>query len=411
MKRPWLPITAMVCGATLALPALGSGAVVNGSFETGVGVDADNWNELQISGGSSTATTTRIMSNPLVGDYAMFLEVVGTPDFGPVAEIQQQTLVGSILAGTSYDFSFQSKGVAGPGSVGFYEVLWFDGDASNGGGPQGAAVGLQNFSLGANYALNQNTNLIAPAGADSALVQIRLVTGAFDGASGTAFIDDVRFDLSGGPVAPPAFPSGINILANPGFELGTGGDADNWDELPGPNGTVTRNPSMPSEGAFGAYIEFDNTVNPAGGAHFIQQNLGAGTITDDTVNYDLAFAAKVDSTNFLGQDVFVQLQWLDQDGSDGGGVKGELLQQLVPLGISADYQNFIFSDLDVPDGTDSYLLRFQFSAGAVDGIVNGLYVDNAYLGAVPEPASMALLLIGGGLIALGRPGRRKAAQS
>lgn len=186
-------------GAAFAL-AIGAGPaqaniVGNPGFETGAGADADAWNELEIVGGAlgATAATDRVNAMPNTGDYSMFLDVVGAPDFGPVAEIQQQTPVGSVIPGKVYDFNFFSKGVAGPGSVGFYEVSWFDGDGSNGGGPQGSATGLQNYSLGAAYAANSQAGLIAPAGADSVFVQIRLVTGAFDGASGSAYIDDVSF--------------------------------------------------------------------------------------------------------------------------------------------------------------------------------------------------------------------------
>ena len=187
-----------------------------------------------------------------------------------------------------------------------------------------------------------------------------------------------------------------NILSNPGFESGTGSDADDWGEIVGgPSGTVERSSVMPNTGSFHAYMTVDHVNNPvAGGAYFIEQNLGANNI-DNSKNYNLSFFAKVDSTDFTGVNMFSQIQWLDQDGSDGGGVKGELLTALPPLGLNTTYQQFNLSDLDVPDGADSFLLRFQLAAGAVDQIQNGFYVDDAVLSQVPEPASLGLLLMGG----------------
>ena len=89
---------------------------------------------------------------------------------------------------------------------------------------------------------------------------------------------------------------------------------------------------------------------------------------------------------------------LDQDGSDGGGVKGQTLTSLIGAGIGTSYQTFSLLDIDVPDGADSFLLRFQISSGPIEGIANGLWIDNVSLsvvgGVVPEPASWGLLLMG-----------------
>ena len=186
------------CASSAAL-LLGCGlahaAVVNGGFESGTGTNADNWNQIEVFGGAqgAMASVDRSTMMPRTGTHAMDFSVIGAPDFGPVAEIQQQTAVGSVVGGGLYDFSFWAKGTPGPGSVAFYEILWFDGDGSNGGGPQGSATGLQAFGYGAAYAEVGMLNLLAPAGADSALIQIRLVTGAFDGAAGQMTVDDVSF--------------------------------------------------------------------------------------------------------------------------------------------------------------------------------------------------------------------------
>jgi len=192
----------------LALSASSAMAsVTNGGFELGTGDNADNWNQLEIMAGTlgATANADRSNANPHSGDYAMDLSVLGAPDYGPVAEIQQQLAVGSVIGGQSYDFSFWGTGNLGPGSVAFYEVLWFDGDASDGGGPQGSATGLQSFALSNTYAEYAMTGLIAPTTADTVLIQIRLVTGAFDGAIGNMTVDDVTFSAVPTPASAVLF--------------------------------------------------------------------------------------------------------------------------------------------------------------------------------------------------------------
>ncbi|GJM18060.1 MAG: hypothetical protein DHS20C14_02730 [Phycisphaeraceae bacterium] len=193
-----------------------------------------------------------------------------------------------------------------------------------------------------------------------------------------------------------------NILQNGGFEAGAGADAADWAEIiGGPSGSTERSTTMPNSGNASAYMWFDHIANPAaGGAYFIEQNQGANVVLD-TESYDLSFFAKVDSTDFTGTDMFVQILWLDQDGSDGGGVKGEMLTSLVGLGINTSYQQFTMNGLDVAAGADSFILRFQVSAGAVDNVANGMYVDDASLALVPTPASAAVLGLGG-LVAMRR---------
>lgn len=205
--------TTMTVCVLAAISGVASASVSNGGFEAGTGGDADAWNELAIFGGTAGAMATAERTNTLgahTGDYAMSLTVSGAVDYGPVAEIQQQTAVGSVVGGESYNFSFWALGNAGPGTVAFYEVSWFDGDGSNGGGPQGTATGLQVYSLNASWTEFAMTDLVAPMGADSAFIAIRLVTGAFDGAEGSALIDDVSF-------APVPAPTSLALLGLAGL--------------------------------------------------------------------------------------------------------------------------------------------------------------------------------------------------
>lgn len=367
---------ALTVGAALSLvlPAQAQNYVFNPGFEEGSGADALIWNEIEVGGGTmgASATVDRVMSDPLSGDYSLLLDVVGADDWGPNAEVQQQTAVGSVVPGQSYRFGFSSKGDAGPGTVASYDLLWFDGDGSNGGGPQGNATGTQNLAMGPDYAPNAHTGLVAPPNADSVLIQIRVLTGAFDGALGSANIDDVYFE----PESPPA-----NFLANGGFEDGTDADADNWNEVgAGPTSSVGRSTNEPFAGAAHAYLEVDNTTTQAGVAVFVDQTLGARLI-DPGLLYDLSFQAKADSTDFTGMDMFVQVQWLDQDASHGGGVVAETLESLISYGpgLGTSYQTFSLTGLNPTAAADSVTIRFQLAAGADPGLDNGLLVDEVVL--------------------------------
>ncbi len=184
-----------------------------------------------------------------------------------------------------------------------------------------------------------------------------------------------------------------NILLNGGFEAGSGTSADNWNAVVGgPSGFVERSSAMPNSGNFSAHMSFDHINNPvAGGAYFFEQVQPVGSIVGGD-DYTISFSAKSESTNFIGMDAFVQILWLDQDDSNGGGVQGEQLISLIPLGLNDSYQQFSF-DVTSAANADSFLLRFQVSAGAVAGIANGMFVDDASL--TPTPASAALLGLSG----------------
>lgn len=196
-------------------------------------------------------------------------------------------------------------------------------------------------------------------------------------------------------------PLSADEIVNGGFELGTGADAQDWVETSGPNGTAGRSMASPHMGDWSAYMQFDNTGSAAAANYFVMQVRPVGSI-DPNLNYDLRFWAKADSTNFTGVQMFVNLQFLDQDGSHGGGVQLHLLKSMISDGaelgatINTAYQEFSLLNIDVPDTADSFQISFELPAGAVQDIANGLYVDNASLSPVtiPEPASFAVIGLG-----------------
>lgn len=186
--------------------------------------------------------------------------------------------------------------------------------------------------------------------------------------------------------------SSANIILNPSFESGTGTDATDWLEAGGPSGSTSRSELMPNTGGFSVHMQANHFINPAAPTPYsVEQTQPVGSI-DNGLNYDLSFFAKVDSLDFNGFDMFYQILWLDQDASDGGGVRGETLTSLITAGINTSYQLFRLSDIDVPDGADSFQLRFQLSPGAVEDIANGLYIDDVVLKttSAPQPGDFDL---------------------
>lgn len=166
-----------------------NGMISNFGFETGAGTDADNWMENAI---GNVATVQRVAEQALDGTYSEKFYLNYVAETGTKAEILQQTAVGSIVTGQTYDFSFYAKGYAGPGVVGFVQVQWLDGDGSNGGGVKGVGPMTQfGTSLTSTYQLFSQTGLVAPAGADCAYISIRLEGGAFVGSTGYMYVDNV----------------------------------------------------------------------------------------------------------------------------------------------------------------------------------------------------------------------------
>ena len=173
-----------------------------------------------------------------------------------------------------------------------------------------------------------------------------------------------------------------NLLENGGFEAGSGADATGWEEIGGGgNGFSGRSETDAQTGTAHGYMSIDNTTNPVGAGLFVQQVLPVGSV-DPAQLYSLTFQAKVDHLDFEGINVFAEVQWLDQDNSDGGGVVGGTLESLITFGpgLSTDYQEFSLIDLDPPAEADSVLVRLQLAAGAVAGIQNGFYVDEVVFG-------------------------------
>ncbi|GJM25822.1 MAG: hypothetical protein DHS20C16_22370 [Phycisphaerae bacterium] len=176
--------------------SVGSGLLLNGGFEFGVGTDADDWTMLEFPAGNATATAIRTQALPNTGASRLSLSVVGTSSGGPAAQAQQQTSPSSVIPGNAYDYTAQVRRV---GSIGVGVVVQMYMQWLNAGGIVIGDSGYLDIggSLTESYAEYGFFNIVAPAGADKALVILRLAGGAINGSAADIAYDDVSLSSVG----------------------------------------------------------------------------------------------------------------------------------------------------------------------------------------------------------------------
>jgi MYXO-CTERM domain-containing protein len=78
----------------------------------------------------------------------------------------------------------------------------------------------------------------------------------------------------------------------------------------------------------------------------------------------------------------------------GGGVSSSILLGGAPLALTNQYHTFNFTVNAGPDVSGGVTLQFAAVTGANPGSVSVLFIDNASVSVIPEPAGAALLGIG-----------------
>jgi hypothetical protein len=181
--------------------------VANGGLDIDTGLTPDtaqNWNGVQ----SQPPVWINTDGHTALG--CLDLAVTNTVAAPNGSEMQQNTFNqgNPVTPGTSYNFSFWAKQISsGPSYVQQYNVQWL-GSGSVFLGQSGVA----NFSGGSGtWAQITQNNIVAPAGAETALIQIIGNTGAVDGGYGEVLIDDVS-------LAATTLTGGTNIL-NPTVQI------------------------------------------------------------------------------------------------------------------------------------------------------------------------------------------------
>ncbi|MEJ0089429.1 MAG: family 16 glycosylhydrolase [Limisphaerales bacterium] len=169
----------------------GTGNILaNPGFETGSGSVASNWTTV------GSQPPMRVNTGAHGDSYSMQLLVTNTASTANTSEIDQNvTAAGGVpvIAGQTYTFSFWAKQISsGVSYVQNYGITW----RNSGGGTVGS-TGLHGFSAG-NGVWSQFTvnNLVAPANAVNAYLQIYGATGGVLHGYGGVLIDDVALSFA-----------------------------------------------------------------------------------------------------------------------------------------------------------------------------------------------------------------------
>lgn len=167
-----------------------SNIVANTGFEIGNGSSISNWT---IAGSQSPS---RVNTDSHAGSYSMQLLVTNAAATPNTSEIDQNIVAsggGAVVGGQTYNFSFWAKQInSGVSYVQNYRVGWL-----NSGGATVGSVGFTGFSANSSsWTQIVVNNLVAPATAVNAYLQIYGATGAVQNGSGGVLIDDVSLSYS-----------------------------------------------------------------------------------------------------------------------------------------------------------------------------------------------------------------------
>ncbi len=181
-----------------------------------------------------------------------------------------------------------------------------------------------------------------------------------------------------------------NLLVNPGFELdstmGESMGATGWDSF----GAAFVNQALANSGSNGF-----KTFGIGGISQTFPVMVG------DTVNGE-AFVANASFDPLLNDQVAaINLEFLDL----GGNIVGDIISNRILTSASPADSEFVFGTVSAPAPAGSVAVRFVLVTGAFDdvdmsgGVSGGgapFYDDAALtIQAVPEPATLSLLAVGG----------------
>ncbi len=181
------------------------------------------------------------------------------------------------------------------------------------------------------------------------------------------------------------------LTTNGGFETG---DTSGWVEFPTANSTFNITPDANS-GNWAAEV-FNNDL--ASAAIVKQANIGIGTVNPgDPI--EISFAAKGDFV--VGGVAFAEFF----SEIDGGGTSSSEILGGGPIFTSSetDYQTFTFNTVAGPDVSGGVTLQLVATTGGAAGSTAVLFIDDASVRVIPEPATLALV----GLGAIGILARRR----
>jgi len=179
--------------------------VANGGFELGTGTNAANWTSYGVE------PPYRINTNAHSGTWSMFLADTNKATGGiQFRQDEQAQGAAPIVPGLTYTFSFWAWQIlSGVGYVQQYSLSWLNGSGSV------ISTAGANFSGGNGY-WNQIVvaGLVAPPNAVGARINFSCTTGAANGWSGEALIDDVSLSTS-----TPGTTNAVTALTQAGWQV------------------------------------------------------------------------------------------------------------------------------------------------------------------------------------------------
>lgn len=183
-----------------------------------------------------------------------------------------------------------------------------------------------------------------------------------------------------------------DLVTNSGFENGAGITATGWNliQAPGPNASATaeRATVSPLNGSFHLRLAVQG-ADGAGALAEAQFQTALFSVTPGNA-YDLSLFAR--SATDIGPGVVAgyEIQWLDSDGSNGGGVKGS--SGFVGFaGLTSSYSSFSILNSVAAADSDAALVIIRLVAGAFPASNGSIFADDVTLTAVPAPGAAALL--------------------
>ncbi|MHC5109358.1 MAG: PKD domain-containing protein [Planctomycetota bacterium] len=200
--------------------------------------------------------------------------------------------------------------------------------------------------------------------------------------------DEVMIEVSNevmnvalGKPASASSEAGGSLAANGGFESGSGTDADNWSLLEFPAGSSTattdRVATIPNSGTWHLQMSVMGAGN-GGPATEAQQLTPTGSVTPGN-SYDLEVHLRRIGAIGPGVVAQVAVQWLDSDGSHGGGVKGTTGFMHVEGSLTESYAPFGFKGAIAAADSDAALIILRLAGGAFDGSDGQMAADDVSL--------------------------------